>query len=133
MTNVEIDWDSVRVHRGAFTVRLRGDWAHDATWVKAFNVGEPPVLSTSWGQISSGVSALAGWGQISASVDGKITVQTLRPGNADQLRETLEKHVAAANATMASLLESKQRDAHTDADQDAQDQAMMDEFRQSKS
>ena len=137
MTDVEIDWDSVSVHRGAFTVRLRGDWAHDATWVEAFNHGAPPVLSTSWGQISSGVSRLAGWGQVSARVDGKITVQTLRPGNADQLRETLEKHVAAANATMASLLESKQRvdqrDAQTHADQDAQDQAMMDEFRQSKS
>ena len=134
MTDVEIDWDSVSVHRGAFTVRLRGDWAHDATWVEAFNHGAPPVLSTSWGQISSGVSRLAGWGQVSARVDGKITVQTLRPGNADQLRETLEKHVAAANATMASLLESKQRaeqrDTHQQAAQDTRDQAMADEFRE---
>jgi hypothetical protein len=48
MTDVEIDWDSVSVHRGAFTVRLRGDWAHDATWVEAFNHGAPPVLSISW-------------------------------------------------------------------------------------
>jgi hypothetical protein len=137
VTDVEIEWDSLSIRRGTFTVLLRGDWAHDATWVEVFNESVPPALSTSWGQIAARPSTLAAWGQIAARVDGKITVQTLRPGNANQLRETLEKLVAAANAKAVSLAESQQRTerrkTHAQAEQDAQDQAMMDEFRQPES
>ncbi len=133
MADVEIDWRSVNVRRGTFTVLLRGGWAHDSTWVEVFNGSVPPVFSTSWGQIAASPSTLAAWGQIAARVDGKLTVQILRPGNANQLRETLEKLVAAANSKMASLVESQQRTeqpkTQTQADQDARDQAMMDEFR----
>jgi hypothetical protein len=137
MTDVEIDWDSLSIHRGTFTVLLRGDWAHDATWVGVFNESVPPVLSSSWGQISAGPSTLAAWGQIAATIDGKITVQTLRPGNANQLREKLERLIAAANAKMASLGEyqprTERRETQAQVEQDARDQAMMDEFRQPKS
>jgi hypothetical protein len=136
MADVEIDWSSVNVHRGTFTVLLRGDWAHDATWVEVFSGSVPPVFSTSWGQVAARPSTLAAWGQIAARVDGKITVQTLRPGNANQLRETLEKLVAAANAKVASLVgfqqRTEQRETPTQADQEARDQAMMDEFRELK-
>jgi hypothetical protein len=137
MTDVEIEWDSLSIHRGTFTVLLRGDWAHDSTWMGVFNESVPPVLSTSWGQITAGPSStLAGWGHIAATIDGKITVQTLRPGNANQLRETLEQLAAAANAKMASLGEyqrTERPETQGQVEQDARDQAMMDEFRQPKS
>jgi hypothetical protein len=104
--------------------------------VGVFNESVPPVFSTSWGQVTAGPSALAGWGHIAATIDGKITVQTLRPGNANQLRETLGKLVAAANAKMASLGEyqrTERLETQGQMEQDARDQAMMDEFRQPKS
>jgi hypothetical protein len=133
MADVEIDWGSVNIRRGTFTVLLRGAWAHDSTWVQVFNGSVPPVWSRSWGQIAGTTSTLIAWGQIAARVDGKITVQTLHPGNANQLREALEKLVTAANAKMACLAESQQRaeqqTSQVEAEQQARDQAMIDEFR----
>jgi hypothetical protein len=133
MADVEIDWDSLSIHRGVLTVSLTGSWAHDARWVAAFNHGVPPMLGTSWGQITAKPLATAPWSQITAKTDATITVQTLRPGHANQLKQELEKFVTNANAKMASMAEYRQRTGRqqtpAQAELDARDQAMMDEFR----
>jgi hypothetical protein len=134
MTKVKIDWDSVRIHRGTLTVVLRGDWAHDASWVASFNDGVPPVFTTSWGQISGTAPTIDAWDHITASDNGIITVHALHPGHARELRDTLESYVAEANKERASLSEaqkqSEERATPAQNELDARDRAMMDEFRQ---
>ena len=131
MTQVEIDWDSVRVHRSEFTVRLTGEWAHDASWVACFNNIVPPIFTTSWGQVSGRASSVGAWDQISARDNGVITVHALASGHAADLRDTLEKYVAQANKEMVALTESGHHPDEPDtAASDARDRAMMEEFRQ---
>jgi hypothetical protein len=134
VTDVEIEWNGVSVHRGRFTVPLTGGWARDRRWVAIFNQAVPPVSPTSWGQIATKPSTAAGWSEITAKADATIIVQRLHPGNAKQLKETLEKLVAHANATMASLVVDQQRTepqrTQLEAELDSRDKAIMDEFRQ---
>ena len=134
MADVRIDWDSVSVHRGSLTVHLTGEWAHEAAWVAFFNNLVPPVFSTSWGQISGRASTFGAWDEIAARDSGVITVHALAPGHASQLRDVLESYVAGANTAMASAStpqrQGEQRDIETEAELDARDQSMLDEFRQ---
>ena len=134
MLGVRIDWDSVSIHRGTLTVHLVGEWAHEGTWVALFNDQVPPVFSTSWGQISGRASTFGAWEEIAARDRGVITVHALAPGHASQLRDVLESYVAEANKRIAAASTPKrpgeQRDSQGNAELDARDQAMLDEFRQ---
>jgi len=134
MTEVMIDWDSLSIHRGTLTVLLRGDWAHDASWTAFFNDEVPPLFSTSWGQVAASASNLHAWGHVVAKDDGVITVHALSPGHAGQLREALERYVAAANKKIASLSGPYHRvgprDSQHEEELDERDRALMDEFRQ---
>ena len=131
MPDVKIDWDSVSIHRGALTVHLTGDWAHEAAWVALFNDLAPPVFTTSWGQISGRASTFGAWEEIAARDKGVITVHALAPGHARELRDVLERYVAEANEAMASATKTERRgegrDGENDAELDAHDQAMLDE------
>lgn len=134
MADVKIDWDSVSIHRGTLTVHLTGDWAHDAAWVAFFNDLVPPVFTTSWGQVSGRASTFGAWEEIAARDRGVITVHALAPGHASQLRDVLEGYVTETNTAMASASLPKRpgehRDSEAEAELDARDQAMRDEFRQ---
>jgi hypothetical protein len=134
MSGVEIDWDSVHIHRGTLKVLLKGEWAHDAAWAALFNRDLPAVFNTSWGQISSRSPTFGAWDQIVARDNGVITVHALTPGHATELRTTLEAHVADANRKMANVATSRRRVEQLDPDKerelDARDQAMTEEFRQ---
>jgi hypothetical protein len=130
MTYAEIDWNSVRIHHSNLTVRLSGEWAHNASWVACFNNLIPPMFTMSWGQISGRSATFGAWDQISARDNGVITVHALAPGHAADLRDALEQYVAQANNQMASLTESRHRaDQEDTAESDACDQAMMEEFK----
>jgi hypothetical protein len=133
MSDVEIDWDSVHIHRGALKVLLKGEWAHDAAWVALFNRELPAVFDSSWGQISGRAPTFGAWDQIVARDNGVITVNALAPGHADELRTALEGYVAEANRRMASVAKSRRvepLDPRKEQELDARDQAMMEEFRQ---
>jgi len=134
MSGVEIDWESVHIHRGTLKVLLRGEWAHDAAWVALFNRDLPAVFNTSWGQISSRSPTFGEWDQIVARDNGVITVNALTPGHADELGAALEAHVAEANRKMANVAASHRRveqlDPEKEQELDERDQAMMEEFRQ---
>ena len=134
MTVVRIDWESVRIYRGTLTVHLTGEWAHERAWVAFFNDLVPPVFSTSWGQVSGRALTFGAWEEIAARDRGVITVHALAPGHAGQLRDVLERYVTEANTAMASASApkrpSEQRDSENEAELDAHDRAMLDEFRQ---
>ena len=137
MTRVKIDWGSLSIHRGTLTVLIRGDWAHDASWAAFFNDEVPALFTTSWGQISASASNLHAWREVVARDNGVITVHALSPGHANELRDALERYAAAANKKMASLPGPYQRIRHRDTPHDGEldtrDQAMIDEFRHSRS
>jgi hypothetical protein len=133
MPDVEIDWDSLNIHRGTLKVLIRGDWAHDASWAAFFNDEVPSLFSTSWGQISASESKPHGWGQVLARDNGVITVHALGSGHANQLTDALEGYVRAANKKMASRSGPYHRvgphDSQHEEELDERDRAMMDEFR----
>jgi hypothetical protein len=134
MADVEIDWTSVTIHRGTFTVRLHGAGAHQAEWVALFNESVPPAFTTSWGQITGRAPTLDAWDQIVASDNGTITVHALHPSHARQLKDTLESYVAEANTRMTTRAHAPRRaearDPERQAELDERDQAMLEEFRQ---
>jgi hypothetical protein len=122
MAAVAIDWDSVSVHDGTLTVLLRGDGTRDATWVDAFNHDPASVTNPAWGSVQ-------------AHYSGNITVAQLIPGHAAEIKDALDRHVAAANAQMTARHEvernREEQEAKARAEQDARDQALLDEFRKS--
>jgi hypothetical protein len=133
MSGVEIDWESVHIHRGALKVLLKGEWAHDTAWVALFNRELPPVFDTSWGQISGRSPTFGAWDQIMARDNGVITVNALTPGHANELRTALDGLVAETNRKMASVAKSRRvesLDPEKERELDARDQAMVEEFRQ---
>jgi hypothetical protein len=67
MADVEIDWTSVMIHRGTFTVRLHGAGANQAERVALFTESVPPAFTTSCGQITGRAPTLDAWDQIVAN------------------------------------------------------------------